>query len=80
MEGTLAPTDPTGAHSNGRDPSLIFDFTGFIGQADLSFTGTGTDLNTGVKAAYNFNGDVRFMKGTYVGTDGKAREGAFALI
>jgi hypothetical protein len=80
VEGTLVPTDPTGAHPNGRDPSEIFDFIGFIGQADLSFTGTGTDLNTGASAPYVFNADVRFMKGTFVSTDGKARQGAFAFI
>ena len=34
----------------------------------------------GTFTAYNFNGDVRFMKGTNVGTDGKAREGTFAFI
>jgi len=80
VEGTLAPTDPTGAHPNGRDPSEIFDFIGLIGQADLSFTGTGTDLNTGARAPYIFNADVRFMKGTFVSTDRIARRGAFAFI
>lgn len=80
VEGTATPTDPTGAHLNGRDPSPIFNFSGFIGQADLRFTGSGTDLNTGAVAPYTFNADVRFMKGTFVGTDGKARQGAFAFI
>ena len=80
VEGTLAPTDATGAHPDGRDPSLIFDFKGFIGQADLQFTGMGTDLNTGQRAPYIFNADVRFMDGMYVGTDGKTRRKAFAFI
>jgi hypothetical protein len=80
VEGTLAPTDPTGAHPNGRDPSQIFDFIGLIAGADLSFTGTGTDLNTGARAPYIFNADVRFMKGTFVSTDRRARRGAFAFI
>jgi len=81
VEGTPFPTDSTGSHvPGGRDPSVIFDFSGFIGQADLSLTGTGTDLNTGARAPYNFNTDMRFMKGTFVGTDGKSRKGAFAFI
>jgi len=77
---TATPGDPEGAHPNGRNPSLIFDFSGFIAEADLSLTGTGTDLNTGAKAAYTFDTDMRFMKGTFHGTDGKDREGAFAFI
>ena len=80
VEGTLAASDPAGPHPNGRDPSPIFNFSGFIGEADLSFTGTGTDLNTGARAPYTFNADVRFMSGTFLGTDRKTRRGAFAFI
>src|SRR5438105_1093210 len=32
VEGTAVPTDPTGAHADGRDPSTITNFDGFIGQ------------------------------------------------
>jgi len=80
VEGTVTPTDPTGAHPDGRDPSLIYNFNGFIGQADLILTGIGTDLETGATAVYSFHTDMRFMKGVFVGTDGKTHKGAFAFI
>jgi hypothetical protein len=80
VEGTATPTDPTGAHPAGRDPSGIYDFRGFIGQADLDLTGSGTDLNSHATAPYSFHADMRFMKGVFVGTDGREHKGAFAFI
>jgi len=65
----------------GHDPSLIFNFKGFIGQADfVPILGTGTNLNTGDTAPYTFHADIRFMKGVFVGTDGAERRGSFAFI
>ena len=80
VEGTATPTDPTGAHPDGRDPSVIFNFEGFIGQADLILTGIGRDLATGATGHYDFHTDTRFMKGAFVGTDGIARRGTFVFI
>jgi len=80
VEGTAAATDPTGAHPDGRDPSLVFNFEGLIGQADLNLTGTGTDLATGATGRYEFHTDMRFMKGTFVGTDGIARQRTFVFV
>jgi hypothetical protein len=80
VEGTVTPTDPTGAHPDGRDPSEIFNFEGLIGQADLNLTGTGTDLATGATGRYQFHTDMRFMKGTFVGTDGIARQRTFVFV
>jgi len=80
VEGTAAPTDPTGAHPGGRDPSAIYDFKGFIGSGDLNLTGTGTDLNTGMSAKYTFHTDSRFMSGTFLGADGRKHRGSFVLI
>ncbi len=80
VEGTVTPTDPAGAHPDGRDPSLIYNFDGFIGEADLILTGIGTDLETGATAVYSFHTHMRFMKGVFVGTDGKTHKGAFAFI
>ena len=81
VEGTDAPnTDPTGAHANGRDPSVIYNFRGLVGQADLNLTGAGTNLSNGATAPYAFHTDMRFMKGEFVGTDGSTRRGAFAFI
>jgi hypothetical protein len=80
VEGTPAPTDPTGPQPGGRDPSTIFDFDGVIGEADLSLTGTGTDTTTGQSAPYSFDADMRFMAGKFVGIDGKVHNGAFVFI
>jgi hypothetical protein len=80
VEGTPAPTDPTGVHPGGRDPSTIYDFQGSIGQADLNLTGMGTDLNTGESRPYAFHTDMRFMDGVFLGTDARQHRGAVAFI
>jgi hypothetical protein len=82
VDGSPAATDPEPqtAHAAGRDPSLIFNFDGVIGQADLNLTGTGTDTTTGASAHYGFHTDMRFMKGKFMGTDGRVHRGAFAFI
>jgi hypothetical protein len=65
----------------GHDPSLIFNFKGFIGQADfVPILGTGKNLNTGETAPYTFHADIRFMRGAFVGTDGNKRHASFVFI
>jgi hypothetical protein len=80
VTGAAAPTDPSGAHPNGRDPSTVTDFKGKIAQADLFFSGTGTDLNTGQSAPYGFHTDWRFMTGVFVGVDGLQHNGTLSFI
>jgi hypothetical protein len=80
VDGTLAPTDPTGAQPGGRDPSTLFNFDGVIGEADLDLTGTGTNTTTGMSAPYGFHTDMRFMAGRFVATDGRVHKGAFAFV
>lgn len=80
VEGTAVPTDPQGAHPDGRDPSTITNFDGFIGSADLRVSGTGTDLETGAESPYDFDADIRFMKGTYIGSDEQRHFGTFVFI
>ncbi len=63
---------------HGRDPSLITDFDGFIGEADLNLSGTGTV--GGQSKPYKFHTDMRFLKGVFVGVDGRKHRGAFAFI
>ena len=82
VDGSPAATDPepAAAHAAGRDPSLIFNFEGVVGQADLNLTGTGTDTTTGATGHYGFHTDMRFMKGKFLGTDNRIHHGAFAFI
>jgi hypothetical protein len=90
--GTKLPFQPTPFHfffptggppgavtvlSGHGDPSLITDFDGMIGVADVGDT-MGTEVGTGTRM--HWKADVRFMKGTYVGTQGDTRTGAFAFV
>jgi hypothetical protein len=63
-----------------NDPSLITDFNGHIGLAYVQGMGTHTNLVTGEVRHLPFEVDLRFMKGEYVGVDGRNYNGAFALI
>jgi hypothetical protein len=80
VDGSAAATDPLGPQPDGRDPSVIFNFKGFIGAADLTLTGTGTDLQTGASVPYGFHTDMRFMHGVFVGTDLTERSASFAFV
>jgi hypothetical protein len=62
------------------DRSGIFDFNGNIGYAIIDGMGTGRDTVTHTTTRLPFEVDARFMQGVYVGTDGRRREGTFALI
>ena len=80
IDGSAAATDGTGTHAEGRDPSTITNFEGFVGQVDLTFSGTGMDTKTGATAPYTFHTDTRFMKGTFIASDERRHHGAFAFI
>jgi hypothetical protein len=56
------------------DISTITDFHGMVGVADIPFTG-GTAVGS-----LQWKADVRFMKGSYIGTEGDTRTGAFAFV
>ena len=72
--------DPATSPNAGHDPSLITDFSGVIAQADLIFSGKGTDLNSGQSATYDFHADMRFMSGVFVGLDNEQHNGTFGFI
>lgn len=80
IDGSLFPTDGTGAHPEGRDPSTITNFAGVVGEVDAVFSGTGMDTVTGQKASYSFHTDTRFIKGQFIGSDERIHTGAFAFI
>jgi hypothetical protein len=63
------------------EPSTITDFNGFIGVAFISGEVTQTNTATGeVRTLPFLESDMRFMKGTFRGTDGGFHRRAFALI
>jgi hypothetical protein len=80
VDGSAFQTDPRGTHPEGRDPSTITNFSGFVGQVDLNFSGMAMDTKTGVKASYDFHTDTRFMKGQFVFSDQKIHQGTFAFM
>jgi hypothetical protein len=55
--------------------STITDFNGAIGAAEIRGTAHGSD-----GTSYDFDADMRFMRGTYVGLDGGRRVGAFGFV
>jgi hypothetical protein len=63
------------------EPSLITDFSGFVGLAHVKGAGTGVNTETGATSRFFFDTDTRFMKGKYIGMcDHKQHAGAFAFI
>jgi hypothetical protein len=64
----------------GNDPSQITNFKGFIGVAGVQGKGTGIDTSTGARTPLVFDMDNRFMKGVYIGADGRKRHATFAFI
>src|SRR5690348_17796106 len=63
----------------GTDPSSITDFKGLVGVADVRGHGTARHRD-GRTEKLLFDTDMRFMKGTYVGRDGKVHRGTFGFI
>jgi hypothetical protein len=68
--GGIAPVD------QGHEPSQITDFNGFVGNCRI----TGTGKGTGFAQPLLFQADMGFMKGVYVGEDGKHHRGTFGFI
>ena len=65
--------------ATGVEPSTITNFNGFIGWAAVG--GKGTHTVTGQAPEHlPFEADVRFMRGEFVGADGRNHHGAFAFI
>jgi hypothetical protein len=63
----------------GVEPSTITNYNGFVGWAAVG--GKGTHTVTGQAPEHlPFEADVRFMRGEFVGADGRNHHGAFAFI
>jgi hypothetical protein len=88
VSGRAHPSDPTGPtgsppsgnHPEGRDPAVITNFNGWIGQFDGTFEGTGRNTNTGATAHYKFHTDTRFVSGEFIGSDEHSHRGTLAFI
>jgi hypothetical protein len=63
----------------GMDPSVITDFNGFVGVAQVQGTGTARSSD-GSTETLLFDTDMRFMQGAYVGQDGAVHKGAFGFV
>jgi hypothetical protein len=72
--------NPMTSPNTGHDPSIITDFSGMIANADLIFSGMGTDLNTGASAKYDFHADMRVMDGVFLGLDSEQHRGTIGFI
>ena len=60
------------------EPSAIFDLNGFVGIAAVKGQGTAT-MTDGSTQTLFFDVDNRFMKGEYVGLDGRMHHATFAF-
>jgi len=74
---SLVPVDPF-IHvlppSVGLEMSTITDFKGVVGAAEMRGTATGGGVT------YDFDADMRFMKGQYITVDGQLHSAAFAFV
>ena len=59
----------------GSEMATITDFNGIVAGSETRGTAHGSD-----GASYDFDTDMRFMHGSYVGLDGRRRTAAFGFI
>ena len=64
----------------GNEQATITDFTGLIASMHGQGTGTGTDLKSGKTESLLFDADMRIMRGTFRGLDGRTHQGSFGFI
>jgi len=61
--------------AKGGELNTIGDFNGFVAAAEIQGAAGGSD-----GTSYDFDCDMRFMQGSYVGTDGLLAHGTFGFI
>ena len=65
----------------GEEPSSIGNFKGSVGIAFIDGTVTRTNIKTGKQQSLPFTDtDMRFMTGTFQGTDGQQHPGTFGFV
>lgn len=74
----IVPSDPF-VHvlppAIGFEMATISDFEGVIGAGEIQGTARGSDGTD-----YTFDTDMRFMRGSYIGMDGRLRVGSFGFV
>jgi hypothetical protein len=77
----FGPSPAPGGDPIDSEPATITNFNGFVGLASVSGNVTQTNTKTGEDNSFPFvDSDMRFMTGTFRGTDGKEHQAAFALV
>jgi hypothetical protein len=79
LNGKFFHVDPSSPGPNVEN-STIYDFHGAIGAAHVQGTGTGNYIGKGRHETLNFDSDMRFMQGTYIGMDGNQYSDTFGFI
>jgi hypothetical protein len=64
----------------GNELSQIYDFDGLMSDSRVTGEGTGKDTTTGRTTRLLFQADMGFMKGLYIGLDGRRHHGTFAFV
>ena len=85
IQGGTAGFGPSGAYhvfgGPGQENSTISNFNGSIGNALISGNVTRTNVRTGQQEYFPFNtANMRFMTGTFKGTDEEEHPGTFAFV
>jgi hypothetical protein len=74
-----ADTDPSLSPLIGNEPNQITDFNGVYGGVRVQGDGLGHQGNQ-PNHSYFWDGDLRFMQGTYRGVDGNFYQGTFVEV
>jgi len=77
--GTPVPILQVSGIALGSEVSAISNFDGLVGAASVDGTGVGHSPG-GSDEQLLFDTDMRFMQGTFVGTDGNRHQGTFGFV
>lgn len=85
IQGGSSGFSPSGAYhvfgGPGQENSTISNFKGSIGSALINGNVTRTNVKTGEQEYFPFNSaNMRFMTGTFKGTDGQEHPGTFVFV
>jgi len=80
IPGGFAPGFHVFLLGEGNEPSTITDFKGSVGVAQVQGTGKAINTRTGFHETLNYDTDMRFMQGTYIGMDGHQYSDTFGFI